>query len=245
MKRIMLIVSYNGANYCGWQKQNNAISVEEVINKKLSELLKEDISIIGASRTDSGVHAKGNVAVFDTDTTIPPDKIAYALNAKLPDDIRIRLSKEVREDFHPRYDKNDKKYIYRILNTPVNIPIYDLYTMHMSRELDVDLMNKAAKYIVGEHDFKAFCSVGTGVKTTVREVYSLEIIKDRNDIISVEIVGNGFLYNMVRIIVGTLILVGTGKIKPEDVADIIASKDRSKAGPTACAKGLTLEEIRY
>ena len=245
MKRIMLIVSYNGARYCGWPRQNNAISIEEAINKKLSELLNENISIIGASRTDSGVHAKGNVAVFDTTTSIPPDKIAYALNARLPEDIRIQESKEVRANFHPRYDKNDKKYIYRILNTKINMPIFSEYTMHMSKPLDVDLMNKAAKYIVGEHDFKAFCASKTGVKTTVREVYSLEIIKDRNDIISVEIIGNGFLYNMVRIIVGTLIQVGTGKINPEYVADIIASKDRSKAGPTVCAKGLTLEEIRY
>ncbi|MBE5934586.1 MAG: tRNA pseudouridine(38-40) synthase TruA [Lachnospiraceae bacterium] len=245
MKRIMLIVSYNGANYCGWQKQNNAISIEEVINTKLKELLKEDICVIGASRTDAGVHAKGNVAVFDTETTIPPEKIAYALNARLPQDIRIQESREVRADFHPRYDKNNKKYSYRILNTKINVPIYNEYTMHASNYLDIELMKNAAQYIVGEHDFKSFCAANTGVKTTVREVYSLEITKNNNDIITIEITGNGFLYNMVRIIVGTLIQVGTGKIKPEYVAEIIAAKDRSKAGPTAKAKGLTLEEIYY
>jgi len=245
MKRIMLIVSYNGANYCGWQKQNNAISIEEVINTKLKELLKEDICVIGASRTDAGVHAKGNVAVFDTETTTHPEKKAYALNARLPQDIRIQESREVRADFHPRYDKNNKKYSYRILNTKINVPIYNEYTMHASNYLDIELMKNAAQYIVGEHDFKSFCAANTGVKTTVREVYSLEITKNNNDIITIEITGNGFLYNMVRIIVGTLIQVGTGKIKPEYVAEIIAAKDRSKAGPTAKAKGLTLEEIYY
>lgn len=245
MKRIMLIVSYCGNNYCGWQKQNNALSVEEVINTKLSELLGEEICVIGASRTDAGVHAKGNVAIFDTNSTIPPDKFAYALNSRLPDDIRIQESRQVRDDFHPRYDKNSKKYTYRILNSKISMPIYNLYTLHVSNSLDIDSMKKAAKYIVGEHDFKAFCAVGTGVKSTVRNVYSLDIDRDSNDIISITITGNGFLYNMVRIIVGTLIQVGTGKIKPDYVEQIIASKDRGMAGPTVGAKGLTLEEIRY
>lgn len=245
MKRIMLVVSYNGANYCGWQKQNNALSVEEVLNKQLSSLTGENIVVIGASRTDSGVHAKGNVAVFDTESTIPPDKFAFALNARLPEDIRIQKSMEVRADFHPRYDKNHKKYTYRILNTEIDMPIYNLYTMHVSKKLDIELMKKAAKYIVGEHDFKAFCAAGTQVQSTVREIYSLDIEKDNEQIISISIKGNGFLYNMVRIIVGTLIQVGTGKIKPSDVEKIINSKDRSNAGPTVGAKGLTLEQIYY
>ena len=245
MKRIMLIVSYCGTSYCGWQKQNNALSVEEVINRTLCEMLGEDISVIGASRTDAGVHAKGNVAVFDTNSTIPPDKFAYALNSRLPEDIRIQNSRQVRDDFHPRYDKSLKKYTYRILNSKINMPIYNLYTLHVSNFLDMDSMKEAAKYIVGEHDFKAFCAVGTGVKSTVRNVYSLNIERDDNNIISITITGNGFLYNMVRIIVGTLIQVGTGKIKSCDVEKIISSKDRRMAGPTVSAKGLTLEEIQY
>ena len=246
MRRIMLIIAYQGTNYCGWQKQKNAITIEETINKAISDLFGTEISVMGASRTDTGVHAKGNVAVFDTEnTTIAADKIAYALNARLPKDIRIQKSEEVSIDFHPRYDKNRKKYSYKILNNPVEMPIYREYTYHVYGTLNMGLMRKAAQYLIGEHDFKAFCSVNTQVESTIRTIYDISITKNDDNIISIDIEGNGFLYNMVRIIVGTLLEVGIGKMDVERVKEILESKDRKNAGPTAPARGLILEWILY
>lgn len=246
MRRIMLIVSYQGTNYCGWQKQKNAITIEETINKAISDLFGTEMSVTGASRTDTGVHAKGNVAVIDTENmTIAADKIAYALNARLPKDIRIQKSEEVSKDFHPRYDKNRKKYSYKILNNAVEMPIYREYTHHVYGTLNMGLMRKAAQYLIGEHDFKAFCSVNTQVESTIRTIYDISITKNHDNIISIDIEGNGFLYNMVRIIVGTLLEVGIGKMDVERVKEILDSKDRKNAGPTAPARGLILEWILY
>lgn len=242
----MLIVSYQGTNYCGWQKQKNAITIEETINKAISDLFGTEISVMGASRTDTGVHAKGNVAVIDIENmTIAADKIAYALNARLPKDIRIQKSEEVSKDFHPRYDKNRKKYSYKILNNAVEMPIYREYTYHVYGTLNMGLMRKAAQYLIGEHDFKAFCSVNTQVESTIRTIYDISITKNYDNIISIDIEGNGFLYNMVRIIVGTLLEVGIGKMDVERVKEILDSKDRKNAGPTAPARGLILEWILY
>ncbi|MGN0383382.1 MAG: tRNA pseudouridine(38-40) synthase TruA [Eubacterium sp.] len=244
MKRVMMIVAYDGTNYCGWQMQINGITVEEVINKKLSELLEEDITIIGASRTDSGVHALGNVAVFDTNTKIPAEKISFALNQRLPNDIRIRGSKEVSMDFHPRYCDSIKTYEYKILNTRFPIPTKRLYTHFVYMPLDVEKMKAAAQYLVGEHDFASFCSSGSQVESTIRTIYSLEV--DRvEDIISIKISGNGFLYNMVRIIVGTLMKIGLGVYQPEHMKEILEARDRYAAGPKAAACGLTLINIEY
>ncbi len=244
MKRVRLIISYDGTNYCGWQIQINGITVEEVINRELSSLLGEDVAVIGASRTDSGVHAVGNVAVFDTETKIPAEKISFALNQRLPDDIRIQKSEEVSEDFHPRYCDSTKTYEYKILNRKFPDPLNRLYTHFVYMPLDVQKMKKGAEYIVGEHDFASFCSSGSQVKTTTRTVYNLDITKD-DDIIKIKISGNGFLYNMVRIIVGTLLKVGLGIYPPEHVKEIIEAKDRYTAGPKAPAKGLTLVGIEY
>ncbi|MCI9566141.1 MAG: tRNA pseudouridine(38-40) synthase TruA [Eubacterium sp.] len=244
MKRVRLIISYDGTNYCGWQIQINGITVEEVINRELSSLLGEDVAVIGASRTDSGVHAVGNVAVFDTETKIPAEKISFALNQRLPDDIRIQKSEEVSEDFHPRYCDSTKTYEYKILNRKFPDPLNRLYTHFVYMPLDVQKMKEAAEYIVGEHDFASFCSSGSQVKTTTRTVYNLDITKD-DDIIKIKISGNGFLYNMVRIIVGTLLKVGLGIYPPEHVKEIIEAKDRYTAGPKAPAKGLTLVGIEY
>lgn len=244
MKRVKLIIAYDGTNYCGWQTQINGITVEEVINKCLSELTGEDIAVIGASRTDSGVHALGNVAVFDTETKIPAEKISFALNQRLPEDIRIQKSEEVDMDFHPRFCDSTKTYEYKILNRRFMMPTLRLYTHFVYMPLDVDKMKKAAEYIVGEHDFASFCSAGSQVKTTVRTVYSLDIEK-HDDVITLRISGNGFLYNMVRIIAGTLIKVGLGIYPPEHVKEIIDSKDRYHAGPKAPACGLTLVGIQY
>ncbi|MBE5958942.1 MAG: tRNA pseudouridine(38-40) synthase TruA [Lachnospiraceae bacterium] len=243
-KRIRLIIAYDGTNYCGWQIQINGITVEEIINKALSDLLKEEIAVIGASRTDSGVHALGNVAVFDSETKIPPEKISFALNQRLPEDIRIQKSEEVPLDFHPRFCDSVKTYEYKILNRRFDMPLYRLYTHFVYMPLDVDKMKKAAEYIVGEHDFASFCSSGSQVENTVRTVYTLDVSKE-NDIISIKISGNGFLYNMVRIIVGTLIKVGLGVYPPEHVKEIIEAKDRYAAGPKAPACGLTLVGIEY
>lgn len=244
MKRIKLTIAYDGTNYCGWQVQPNGITVEEVVNKALKKLTGEDIQVIGASRTDSGVHALRNVAVFDTHTTIPPERISYALNQRLPEDIVIVKSEEVAEDFHPRYCDCSKTYEYHILNTRIPIPTKRLTNYFVSYDLDVEKMRKAAGYLIGEHDFVSFCNVRTDVEDTVRTVTELEILKDGEEI-TIRISGNGFLYNMVRIIVGTLIRVGRGFYEPEKVKEILEAKDRKAAGVTAPPHGLILAEIRY
>lgn len=244
MKRVRLIISYDGTNYCGWQVQINGITVEEIINRELSNLLGEEITVIGASRTDSGVHAIGNVAVFDTETKIPAEKISFALNQRLPDDIRIQRSEEVSADFHPRYCDSTKTYEYKILNRKFPDPLNRLYTYFVYMPLDVKKMKIAAEYLVGEHDFASFCSAGSQVKTTTRIIYALDITKER-DMINIRISGNGFLYNMVRIIVGTLLKVGLGVYPPEHVKEILEAKDRYQAGPKAPARGLTLVGIEY
>ena len=244
MKRVKLVVAYDGTNYHGWQVQDNGITIEEVLNRTISELVQEDIKVIGASRTDAGVHACGNVAVFDTESRIPGDKISFALNQRLPDDIRIQESCEVDADFHPRYADTVKTYEYNILNRRFELPSKRLYAAFCYYPMDIERMNQAAAYLVGEHDFKSFCSAGAQVQTTVRTIYAVNVTKE-DDMVHIRITGNGFLYNMVRIIAGTLMQVGTGLIEPELVMEILEARDRSKAGPTAVAKGLTLVEIRY
>lgn len=244
MKRVKLVVAYDGTNYHGWQVQDNGITIEEVLNRTISELVQEDIKVIGASRTDAGVHACGNVAVFDTESRIPGDKFSFALNQRLPEDIRIQESCEVDADFHPRYADTVKTYEYNILNRRFELPSKRLYAAFCYYPMDIERMNQAATYLVGEHDFKSFCSAGAQVQTTVRMIYAVNVTKD-DDMVHIRITGNGFLYNMVRIIAGTLMQVGTGLMEPEQVKEILEARDRSKAGPTAVAKGLTLVEIRY
>ncbi len=243
-KRIKLTIAYDGTNYCGWQVQPNGITVEEVVNKALSKLTGEEIAVIGASRTDSGVHALGNVAVFDSATSIPPERIAMALNQRLPDDIVVVQSEEVAPDFHPRYCDCEKTYEYHIINTRTPIPTKRLTNYFVSYDLDVSKMQQAADYLVGEHDFVSFCNVRTQVEDTVRTVTELEVLRQGEEI-TIRISGNGFLYNMVRIIVGTLIRVGRGFYTPENVKEILEAKDRKAAGVTAPAHGLMLVEIRY
>ena len=265
-------IAYDGTDYCGFQIQDSEITVEQIINEKLSNLLKEEIKVIGASRTDSGVHALGNVVVFDTDARMDASKFATALNTHLPQDIRAMYSKEVSPDFHPRHCETVKTYEYKIYNAKVNNPLLSRYTQFEYLPLDVDKMRKAAEYIPGEHDFKAFCSSKTSAQSTVRTVYSVEVIvegegiyvsdgnvnevgrdkgayKDKREfapsLITVRVKGNGFLYNMVRIIAGTLIAVGKGRLEPECVKKALESLNRDDVGPTAPAKGLTLVEIKY
>lgn len=244
MKRIKLTVAYDGTNYFGWQKQPNAVTVEEVLNRELSKLLNEPIEVIGASRTDSGVHAYGNVAVFDTETRIPPEKISYALNARLPKDIVIQDSCETAPEFHPRRTDCVKTYEYRILNTRFPLPTLRRYAHYVYKPLDVEKMREAAGFLIGEHDFASFCSAGSQVKDTTRTVYRLDLKRD-GDMVSFQVEGNGFLYNMVRIIAGTLIEVGIGSYPPKRVEEMLLARDRVRCGPKAPACGLTLVKIKY
>ena len=234
-------MAFDGTNYCGWQIQPEAVTVEGVLDKAISDLTNEKIHVIGASRTDSGVHAYGAIAVFDTMSLIPAAKFAYALNARLPEDIRIRKSDEVDIDWHPRKVNVKKTYEYTLWHDDFEMPNMRLYSHHVYGDLDIEAMQKAADYFVGEHDFVGFCSAHNQTQTTVRTIYSLNVTTGEDPrIVRIRVVGNGFLYNMVRIIVGTLIEVGKKKITPDEVPAIIASGDRSLAGDTAPAKGLVL-----
>ena len=245
-RRIMLTIAYDGTDYCGWQIQPDVPTIEGVLDSELGRLLGEDIHVIGASRTDAGVHAEGAVAVFDTESKIPGDKFSYALNQSLPDDIVIRRSQEVEPDFHPRKVSCKKTYRYSIWHDEFALPTVSRYAHWVHYPLDIDAMKEAAAYFAGEHDFAGFCSAQADVDSTVRTIYDIEVRKgDGSEFsfhgrIDIYVTGNGFLYNMVRIIAGTLIDVGTGKIAPGDIPDIIASRDRNRAGNTAPAKGLTL-----
>lgn len=275
MRRIMLRVAYDGTGYCGWQRQPNGITVEGVLNDALHALLKEDIEVIGASRTDAGVHARGNVCVFDTESRIPAGKFAYALNPRLPGDIVIQESREVPADFHPRHCDCNKTYEYRIYNAAFPDPLLRYNSHFLYRPLDVNAMRNAACCLVGEHDFKSFCSVNTQVKETVRRVNSLEILEEEISggtgyaeqgcpvdgnmqgegisasarfcprMITIRINGNGFLYNMVRIIAGTLIEAGYHLRSAKSIGETLLKCDRQAAGATAPACGLTLMGIYY
>ncbi|MGN0335106.1 MAG: tRNA pseudouridine(38-40) synthase TruA [Lachnospiraceae bacterium] len=244
MRRIKIVVAYDGTDYHGSQIQNNGKTIEGVLAGELSSLLKEETVLIGASRTDAGVHARGNVFVFDTESRIPPEKFTYALNTKLPEDIRVQESEEVPWSFHPRHQDTVKTYEYKILNRKLPLPEYRLYSHFTYVPLDVARMQKACPYFLGEHDFAAFCAAGSQVESTVRTIYELHVKKE-GELITISVTGNGFLYNMVRIIAGTLMKVGSSDIEPEKITEIIESKNRQLAGPTAPARGLTLVKIKY
>lgn len=245
MKRIRLVVAYDGTCYYGWQIQPGRVTVESKLNTALTGLLQEPIQVIGASRTDSGVHALGNVAVFDTKHQMPGEKICLALNQKLPEDIRVQSSEEVAPDWHPRKHKCVKTYEYRILNRRIGIPVWRYYSQFCHCPLDLERMLQAARLLTGEHDFKSFCNTHTQVTDTVRRIESIDVIRDEEDMIIIRVVGNGFLYNMVRILAGTLMSVGLGQLDPLDMGRILEARQRSAAGPTAPARGLTLTEIKY
>ena len=242
MKRVRLTVAYDGTNYHGWQVQDNGITIESELNRCLTELFGERTEVIGASRTDSGVHALGNIAVFDTESRMPAEKISYALNQRLPEDIRIQKSEEVALHWHPRRCESQKTYEYRIYRGEFPMPVKRLYSHFTYAELDVGKMQEAAAYLEGEHDFKSFCQTGAQVESTVRTIHSVQVEEQGADLV-IKICGDGFLYNMVRIIAGTLLEAGQGRRLPESMADILEAKDRSAAGPTAPANGLML--MRY
>lgn len=244
MRRIKLIVSYDGTDYCGWQVQPGKRTIEGELNKALSSLLHEEIAVIGASRTDAGVHGLGNIAVFDTESRIPGEKFSYALNQRLPEDIVIQESSEVAADYHPRKCNSTKTYEYRIWNHPFPNPLNRRYATFVYTPLDVERMERAAKFLEGEHDFTSFCSVATQVENKVRTIYSADV-KQEGRMITLRVQGSGFLYNMVRIIAGTLIKVGQGALQPEQIPEILAAMNRQAAGPTAPPEGLTLVEIAH
>ncbi len=243
-RRIFLEIAYDGSGYHGFAFQEQEKTIEGTIIEAIQNLTKETPEVIGASRTDTGVHAYSNALVFDTASSIPSEKFSNALNTKLPSDIRIMRSFEVSPDFHPRKRKTEKTYEYRILNTDIEIPTSRLYTCHCSYKLDEKKMQEAAQYLVGEHDFSSFCSAGSQALTHVRTIKSIDVYRD-GDIITIRVVGNGFLYNMVRIIAGTLMDVGRGKFEPEYMEDIIKKQDRSAAGPTAPPQGLFLVKSEF
>ena len=242
--RILLTLSYDGTKYFGWQRQDSFVTVQGELEKALSTLLKQEISVRGASRTDTGVHALCQGAVFYADTTIPLENMPFAINSFLPEDIVVTKAIEVDEEFHPQYSVDYKTYEYKIQNSRFPDPRLKNYTEFIRYDLDIDKMKKACAFFLGEHDFKAFCAAGSSAKTTVRTIFSLDVKKE-GDIVAITVSGNGFLYNMVRILAGTLVYVGLGKIQPEEIKDIILSKDRARAGKTLSPCGLTLMEVHY
>lgn len=244
-RRIKLTVAYDGTNYCGWQLQPNGVTIEETLNTALSRLTGSEVRVVGASRTDSGVHALGNVAVFDTSFPIPPEKIAPALNQRLPRDVVVTASREVPLSWHPRYQDNIlKTYEYHIYNAPLPHPMKRLYSLFVSFPLDVEKMREGASFLVGEHDFAGFCNIRKSTENTVRTIRSLQIERFGEEL-TLKVEGNGFLYHMVRIIAGTLIRVGRGFYPPEYVREILEAKVRQRAGATAPARGLVLVKIQY
>lgn len=244
MRNIKLTIEYDGTCYAGWQRQNNAVTIQQKLEEAIMKLTGENVDTIGSSRTDAGVHARGFAANFITNSTIPSASFREALNSKLPNDIVVINSEEVEESFHSRYSCIGKQYSYTILNRVPPSAIERNYVYHFKRELDFQKMKSACSFFVGTHDFAAFRSTGSSVKTSVRTVNRAQLEKNGDKIIFY-VEADGFLYNMVRIMVGTLLDVGVGKIFPEDISEIIASKDRTRAGNTAPASGLCLEAVYY
>ncbi|QCX34828.1 tRNA pseudouridine(38-40) synthase TruA [Caloramator sp. E03] len=244
MRNIKLVIEYDGTKYCGWQSQKNGISIEDTLKSAIKSIINEDIKLIGSSRTDAGVHAKGQVANFYCESNIPTERLPFAINSKLPHDIVVLKAEDMPLDFHARYSSLGKRYSYTIFQRKIPPALMRSYVAFCPYELNYDLMRMAGEYFLGTKDFSAFKSSGSSVKTSVRTIRYLEFEKYDN-IIRFEIEADGFLYNMVRIIAGTLIDVGIGKIEPEDIESIIESKNRKRAGRTAPASGLCLEKVYY
>ena len=244
MKNVKLTIEYDGTNYSGWQIQNNAITIEQVLEDNLRAITSDNIKVIGSSRTDAGVHARGFVGNFLTESKIPSDRFRNILNSTLPEDIVILNSEEVDLSFNARFNSKGKTYSYTVLNTPQRPALGRNYVYHFRRNVDVALMAEASKEFIGTHDFAAFKSSGGNTKTTVRTITSLDVVRQNNYIIFT-ITGDGFLYNMVRIIIGTLMEVGLRKIKTNSIKDMFLSKDRRMSGPCLPASGLCLEKVYY
>ena len=243
MKNVKLTIQYDGTDFSGWQRQLNGRTVQEEIEKALSIILKKNVKINGSGRTDAGVHALAQVANFREDFTIPVDRIPRALNGLLPEDISILSAIEVDKDFHARYSAKGKKYVYKIYNSKIRSPILRNSSYWVPEPLDIEKMKVAANCFIGEHDFKGFRASSSKVKKTIRTIYSFDVCVEDKMII-IETSGNGFLHNMVRIMVGTLVDIGKNKIK-SDLIDILHTGMREKAGHTAPPQGLYLAEVYY
>ncbi|MFL0196140.1 tRNA pseudouridine(38-40) synthase TruA [Clostridium sp. WILCCON 0269] len=244
MKNVKLIIEYDGTNYSGWQRQDNAITIQQKLEEAIEIVTGNFSGAIGSSRTDAGVHARGFVCNFFTNSRIPSSNFKMVLNAALPEDIVILDSTEVDSSFHARFDSIGKKYSYTII-TGNNPPVIGRqYVYYFRRKLNVEKMRDSCKYFIGTYDFSAFKKKGSSAKSSVRTIKELTVSKEEN-LVRFNVMGDGFLYNMVRIIVGTLLEVGVEKFKPEYVSDILASKDRAKAGKPVPAKGLCLEKVFY
>ena len=244
MRRIQLVVEYDGTNYAGWQRQSNALAVQQVLEEALSRLTGEPVTLYGASRTDAGVHALGQSAHFDTCSRIPGDKFSYALNTMLPPDIRVALSREVPPDFHARFSGRGKRYRYLFWDAPHAGALNRFTHAHVIYPMDTEKMRREADALIGTHDFAAFAASGSVVKDTVRTITRADVTRNGHEVALI-VEGTGFLYNMVRIIAGTLQGVGTGKDAPGMIARAIESGNRLDLGVTAPAKGLTLMEVFY
>ncbi len=244
MRNIKLTIEYDGTEFHGWQKQPLQRTIQEEIEKAISKITKENINIIGAGRTDRGVHAKGQTANFYTFAKIPASKFKLAINSVLPREITVSESEEVDEGFHSRYSATGKEYSYLIYNNRVRTSLLRNYSYHIPYEIDINKMKNASNDFIGTYDFRSFMSTGSGVKDTVRRIDSLTIKKE-NNIVKISVKGNGFLYNMVRIIVGTLVDIGRGKLEEDKICYIIQSKNREHAGHTAPPQGLYLEKVFF
>ena len=244
MHRVRLIVEYDGTNYVGWQVQPNGLSVQEVLERELNKLTHEDIRINGSGRTDSGVHARAQVVHFDTNSRIPAEKFPYALNVSLPPDIRVKYGDEPNPDFHARFDVLKKSYRYTLYSAPHDSAFCYNNALHIHQRLDIEKMQRAADCIIGEHDFAAFKAEGVELKSTVRTMYTSKWTRDGN-FIYYDICGSGFMYNMVRILVGTMVAIGKGYLPENTIDDALKKCTRNAAGDTAPARGLMMTRVVY
>ncbi len=246
MRNIRIEMAYDGTNYHGFQTQKNGITIQETIENALNVFLKESISITGCGRTDAGVHAMKYFFNFYTSSTIPAEKIPYAMLPYLPDDIIFKNGEEVEESFHSRFSVKKKTYVYKILNTQFNSPFYRNYAFFYPHSLDIEKMKQGAEILKGTHDFKAFMASGGQVKTTVRTIYDIKIERDeKTNIISIYATADGFLYNMVRIIAGTLIALGNSRLSTEDISKALLNNDRTLLGVTVPPHGLYMYDVEY
>ena len=244
MRRLLITIQYDGSAYHGWQVQSNALSVQEVFQNAVEKVFNERLDVKGCSRTDSAVHANMYCLTIDTDMKIENENVILALNTYLPKDIAVIDCTEVSSEFHPRYSCKSKEYIYKIYNGKIRNPFLEKYALHYRYPIDVEKLNREAQAFLGTHDFCGFCSVKSDVEDTERTIKNISVTRE-NDMVYIRVEADGFLYNMVRIIVGTLLFINEGKIKEGELPQIIESKDRKRAGKTAQPQGLYLNKINY
>ena len=245
MRNFKMVVEYDGTSYCGWQRQENGISIQQVLEETIRLITCEKVTVIGSGRTDAGVHAINQVTSFRSDTRLPAEILSRAINGLLPQDIVVKALEEVAVDFHAQHDARGKVYVYRICNKRLRSALGRNYFWFIHHPLDLPLMEQAAQYLIGRHDFSSFCATGSHVKDRQRTVTDINIDRDEDGLLEITVEAQGFLKYMVRNIVGTLVEIGRGKRPPEEMKKIIDSRDRDIAGITAPARGLYLKEVKY